>query len=175
MWDWLGGVITSLWGSQEEKHGCSRWSKHQWCRVVHSCFFFLTENLSNKVAPKAQEYSLKMNNMSLLNFDSLPRWVVIVLPSLEYDYIRLLILTGFHFIFRHTAGDEEMKCGNVKPQEKTTLAAPFLTTALRSVKAWHQTRVFIMFIIYCSRFWESICSLMELYDIRFCCKAAVVR
>lgn len=35
-------------------------------------FFFLTESLSNKVAPKTPEYSLKMNNMSLLNFDSLP-------------------------------------------------------------------------------------------------------
>ena len=137
---WSGGVITSIWGSQKEKHDRSDWSEHRWCRVMHSCFPFLTESQSNKVALKTPEYSLKMNNMSLLNFDSLSCWVVIVLPRLEYDYIRPLILTSLRFLFRHTAGEEEMKWGNAKPQEKTLPGAPFLPFALRSVKAWHQNK-----------------------------------
>lgn len=115
---------------------------HQWCKVTNSCFFFffLVESVTNKVALKTLEYSLIMNNMSLLNFDSLSCWVVIVLPSLEYDYIRPLILTGLHSLFRHTAREEEMKWENVKPQEKTTLEDQFLTIALKTVKAWDQNK-----------------------------------
>lgn len=109
-------------------------------RIPVFFFFFLVESVTNKVALKTLEYSLIMNNMSLLNFDSLSCWVVIVLPSLEYDYIRPLILTGLHSLFRHTAREEEMKWENVKPQEKTTLEDQFLTIALKTVKAWDQNK-----------------------------------
>lgn len=49
-------------------------STHQSISDIRTCipvFFFLTQRLFNKVALKTLEYSLKMNNMSLLNFDSL--------------------------------------------------------------------------------------------------------
>lgn len=92
----------------------------------HVLLFLLMASLSRNAAPKTPEYSFKMNNLSLLNFDFLPCWVVIVLLSLEYDYIRPSILTGLHFIFRHMARAEEMKWGNVKPQETTPpLITPF--------------------------------------------------
>lgn len=105
----------------------------------------------------------------LLNFDSLLCWAVIVLTSLVYDYIKLMILPGFHFLFSNTTGEDEMKWGTVRRciriySENTTLAAYFITIALWSVKAWHQNKRVL--IIFCSCLWVRICNLREVYDIR---------
>jgi len=62
MCGWLGEAITSLLESQEENNSSSVMARHA----------FLPESLSNEVAVKTLEYSLKTNNISLLNFDSLP-------------------------------------------------------------------------------------------------------
>ena len=166
----------SLGGSAPRKRNSIATPAHQSISVVGSCIpvFFLPNKKVNLrwFLWRPLEYSLKMNNMSLLNFDPPQCWIVIVLPWLEYDYIRLLILTGPQFIFRHSTWEEEMKWGNVKSQEKTTLAAPFLTIALRSVMAGHQNKD--LMILYSSYLWVRICNLTEIYDISFCCNAVVL-
>lgn len=157
---WLGGIVTSPWGSRVEKHRCSDISKHHWCWVTHSHFFSWLKAypayFSNTLG-----YSLKMNNMSLLNFDSEPCWVMIVLPLLEYDYIWFFILTILHLL-SGTAGEQEMKWGNFIPQETATLGPSSLTIALSS-----QTSVFTD--IQCNWISVRVCNLIGLFHCLLSC------
>lgn len=167
MCDLLGTAMTSLWGSREEKHN-PLWLISATVMRGHPLLFSFHDRKSIKQSCSEDPgvYSLKINTMSLLNFDSLSCWVLIVLPSLEYDYIRPLILTGLHFLFRHTSGEEEMKWGNADPQEKTTPVAPFLICTHGSGLAPKQ----VYTIIYCSLLWIRIVIWRSLMTLDCFCK-----